>query len=97
MFVLQLRTSQSEQALALIGEKFSSCLYVTKADPNEKRRRTVLKELKSVLDLVERTKQERNDTQPAVSKSNRNSLVPEEIGQELTPEMDPSSESCCVS
>ncbi|KAA3680079.1 uncharacterized protein DEA37_0003621, partial [Paragonimus westermani] len=96
-FYTLLRTNQSEQALALIGEKFATCLYVTKADPNEKRRRTVLKELKSVLDLVERTKQERNDTQPALSESNRNSLVPDEIGQELSPEMDPSSESCCVS
>ncbi|KAF6777667.1 hypothetical protein AHF37_03102 [Paragonimus kellicotti] len=37
-FYSLLRTNQCEQALALIEEKFASCLYVTKADLNEKRR-----------------------------------------------------------
>ncbi|TGZ62369.1 hypothetical protein CRM22_007487 [Opisthorchis felineus] len=99
-FYSLLRTGRLHQALKHCEDNFADYLQIAKADTNDTRRSSFLKELKLVLDLMESGKQQQTAVpNESAHPTERHSVspVPEEVGVEVTLETEATSESCCLS
>ncbi|OON23087.1 kinase domain protein, partial [Opisthorchis viverrini] len=88
-FYSLLRTGRLHQALKHSEDNFAEYLQIAKADTNDARRSSFLKELKLVLDLMESGKQQQtavSNESPHSTERHSVSPVPEEVGVEVTPE-----------